>query len=246
MPSAWKKREWTSAAARRVREAAGDSDVDRALDKIALKLLHGVACPPTDLDALMGRLNVSRVESDAEMMVTGALKKEGQRFVIQVYPGLSSGRRRFTIAHELGHAFMETTGPRSPRSGRELEVICDRFAAEILMPRRVFTGHIGRSPDISAAVEASFAFRTSRAAAFRRVCELYGMKCCEFEDGWINWSHGMRNTERSNLCRILEAKVEPEGEEYIDLYFDRGYSTWRMEWRQMERGSRVICLLAPR
>ena len=246
MSSAWNKRKWKSAAAQRVKEAAGEADVDRALDKIAVKLLDGIACPPTDLDALMGRLNVCRVESDAEMMVTGALKKEGERFVIHVYPGLSSGRRRFTIAHELGHAFMETTGPRPPRSGRELEVICDRFAVEILMPRRAFTGRVGRSPDISAVIEAVYTFRTSRAAAFRRVCDLYGMKCCEFEDGWINWSHGMGNAERSNLCRILEGKVEPEGVERIDLYFGRGYSTWRMEWRRMERDSRVICLLARR
>lgn len=245
MPSSWKKQEWKSAAAKRVMKAAGENNIDRALDKIALKLLDGVACPPTDLGALLEHLNVCRVESDAEIMVTGALKKEGKRFVIQVFPGLSSGRRRFTIAHELGHAFLETTGARPPRSGRELEVICDRFAAEILMPRRAFVDTIGESPNISAVLEAGYTFRTSRAAAFRRVRDLYRVKCCEFEDEWFNWSYGFGNIEKSNLRYILESKVKNEGTERIDLYFGRGYATWHMEWRRMDGGPRMICLLRP-
>ena len=245
MSSSWKTREWKSAAAKRVMKAAGENDIDCALDKIALKLLDGVACPPTDLGALLERLNVCRVESDGEIMVTGALKKEGRRLVIQVFPGLSSGRRRFTIAHELGHAFMETTGAHPPRSGKELEEICDRFAAEILMPRRAFVGNVGRSPNISAVLEAGYTFRTSRTAAFRRVRDLYRMKCCEFEDGSFNWSYGFGNVERSNLGYILERKFENEGTERIDLYFGRGFASWHMEWRRMEGGSRMICLLRP-
>ena len=245
MSSSWLIREWKSAAAKRVMKAAGEKDIDRALDKIALKLLDGIACPPTDLGALFERLNVHRVESDAEIMVTGALKKEGERFVIQVFPGLSSGRRRFTIAHELGHAFMETTGARPPRWGRELEAICDKFAAEILMPRRAFVGKVGLSPNISAVLEAGYTFRTSRAAAFRRVWDLYRIKCCEFEDGGFNWSYGVGNIEKSNLRRILESRIENIGTERIELYFGRGYSSWQMEWRQMEGGCRMICLLRP-
>ena len=245
MASPRKMGRWKSAAARRLMEVAGVADVDRALDRVALKLLDGVACPPTDLDALLGRLNVCRVESDAEMMVTGALKREGESFVIQVFPGLSRGRRRFTIAHELGHAFMETTGPHAPRLGTELEEICDRFAAEILMPRRAFVGNVGRSPDISAVLEAATTFRASRAAAFRRVRDLYRMKCCEFEDGWFNWSFGFGNVERSNLGRILKGKAGSEGTERVDLHFGRGYSTWRMECRRIGGGPRMICLLAP-
>lgn len=238
------KRRWKSAAARRLMEVAGVSNVDGALDKIALELLDGVACPPTDLDAISVRLNVCRVESDAEMMMTGALSREGERFVIHVFPGLSSGRRRFTIAHELGHAFMETTGPHVPRSGRELEEICDRFAAEILMPRREFVGCIGGCPEISGVLEAANIFRASRVAAFRRVRDLYRVKCCEFENGYFNWSFGFGNMERSNLGHILERKDGSEGEERVDLHYGRGYSTWRMQWQRVEGSDRMICLLA--
>ena len=241
-----KNRRWTSAAARRLMDAAGVSgvDVDRALDKIATKLLDGITCPPTDLDALLDRLNVSRVEADAEMMVTGALKKEEAGFVIQVFPGLSTGRRRFTIAHELGHAFMETTGPRAPRSGAELEEICDRFAAEILMPRRTFVESVGPSPDISTVLEVAREFRTSHAAAFRRVYDLYGMKCCEYEDGWFNWWFGFRSHERVHMRNMLGDADGAGGAECIALHFGSGYSTWWMEWRRLEGTPRLICLLA--
>ena len=50
------RREWTSAAARRIKEHTRVTDVDHAIDRIALRLLDGVDCPPTDLDALLDRL----------------------------------------------------------------------------------------------------------------------------------------------------------------------------------------------
>lgn len=245
MPPSGKKGRWKSAAARRVKQAAGVADIDRALDKVVLNLLDGIACPPTDLDALMARLNVCRVETNADMMITGALKKEGEQFVIQVFPGLSSGRRRFTIAHELGHAFMETTGPHAPRTGAELETICDRFAAEVLMPRRAFAACVGSSPDIAAVLEAATTFRASRAAAFGRVRDLYGMKCGEFEEGRFHWTFGVGNLERSILSRSLQETDGREGVKEVDLYSARGYSTWRMEWQRMGDGGRTVCLLAP-
>lgn len=239
------KREWTSAAARRVREYAGATNVDQAIDKIARDLLHEVPCPPTDLCKLLPRLHVRRVESDDDLMVTGALKREEGDFVIHVYPGLSLGRRRFTIAHELGHAFMETTGPHAPRFGEELEEICDRLAAELLMPRRTFLQYVGRYPDLAMASDAAAAFRASRAAVFRRLRELRRIKSCEYEDGSFNWSFGLGNIERSNLRRILQETGESEGHKQIELYYGRGYARWNMEWRRSDAAPILICLLTP-
>ena len=239
------RRKWTSAAARRIKEYAGVKDVDHAIDRIALRLLDGVDCPPTDLDALLNRLSVDRVESDDEMMVTGALQREGHKLVIQVFPGLPTGRRRLTIAHELGHAFMETTGPRAPRVGEELEEICDRFAAEILMPRRMFLSHVGRSPDIALAFDAAAAFRTSRTAVFRRLRDLCRMKSCEYEDGAFNWSFGLNNIERLNLRHVLDETTISEGRRAVELNYGRSYSRFSMEWRQLGGHSKLICLLTP-
>ena len=243
MGRASRRRDWKSAAARRVMEFAGVSDIDQAVDRIALDLLEGVSQPPTDLYMVMKRLNVCRIETSDELMVTGALKKNGMSLIIQVFPGLSKGRRRFTIAHELGHAFMETTGSRPPRRGRELEDICDKIAAEILMPRRSFVQYASRTPNIACLLEVAKIFGTSRSAAFRRGRELYGFKACELEDSWSNWSFGMGNIEKSILRSILRNRQENSGIEEIHLNSGRGYNNWRMEWRRMEVDSRMICLL---
>ena len=239
------RRRWTSAAARRIKEHAGVTDIDQAIDRIALRLLDGVNCPPTDLDALLDRLNVDRVESDCEVMATGALKREGHKLVIQVFPGQSTGRRRFTIAHELAHAFMETTGPHAPRVGEELEEICDRFAAEILMPRRMFLNHVGRSPDIALAFDAAAAFCTSRTAVFRRLRDLCRMKSCEYECGAFNWSFGLNNIARINLRHVLDETTDNEGRRSVELHFGRSYSRFSMEWRRWSAHTKLLCLLTP-
>ena len=84
---------------------------------------------------------------------------------------------------------MESTGPRAPRIGEELEEICDRFAAEILMPRRMFLSHVGRSPDIALAFDAATT-RTSRTAVSVG-CATMSDESCEYEDGAFNWSFGL-------------------------------------------------------
>ena len=62
---------------------------------------------------------------------------------------LGGARRRFTIAHELAHAVFEKSGPNCPRSGKELERLCDMLAAEFLMPREVFLRQSGSSATLS-------------------------------------------------------------------------------------------------
>jgi len=76
----------------------------------------------------------------------------GTRIVLpqSVYVGASEGspRDRFTVAHELGHFFLHTqvSLARTPHSGRvrpfeNPEVQANRFAAELLMPFRLFRDH---------------------------------------------------------------------------------------------------------
>ena len=82
------------------------------------------------------------------------------------------GRARFTAAHELGHWFMHTNVPLARASDHEAvlpyrlsEPQANRFAAEILMPRRM----IGRG-DTAGSVARRFA--VSMEAASNRVYDL--------------------------------------------------------------------------
>ena len=236
---------WTSAAAKRLMTFAGVADVDRAIDKVVVDILEGVAHPPTDLDGVMHRLKVARVEANNDMMVTGALRKVGSELSIHVFPGLSTGRRRFTIAHELGHAFFESTGPRPPRSGKELETICDKFAAEVLMPRRSFVRCAGRRPDIGRLFELAHIFRVSRSAVFLRALDLYRFKSFEIEGEYFNWCFGLWNHEKAQLLSSFDGRRDCSGVEEIHLFGGRGHSVWNMEWHSMEDRTRVIGLLTP-
>ena len=155
-----KKRRWTSAAARRiVTESRSATTVEEAVYVVASRLLEGVPCPPTDLDVLKERVNVTAVEPMARFPMSGELRKGANGLVIVYSSSLSPGRRRFTIAHELGHAVFEGTGPNCPRFGRELEEICNLLAAEFLMPRELFVARAGKRPHPRTGAAVSRGFR---------------------------------------------------------------------------------------
>src|ERR1700686_5024190 len=96
-----KQERWTSAAARRIVELAGDvPTVEVAVRTVAARLLRDVTCPPTDLEALKERLNVKRIEPMPGLPISGELRADGDGFVIVYSAPMSEGRKRFTVAHE--------------------------------------------------------------------------------------------------------------------------------------------------
>lgn len=151
---------WQSKTARRVMQLGGVNNIDQAISKIAEDLMRGLVCPPTDLETLAHRVNVKDIRRDAEMLVPGELRKLREGLVVYLLPNLTKTRRRFTLAHELGHAFLEGTG-RRPHPSLELERICDKFAAEFLMPRRLFISHAGQQPGLKQVHELRRVFQTS-------------------------------------------------------------------------------------
>lgn len=128
------RRGWSSAAARRLCQRAGNApDVPTAVRRLSEELLEGIACPPTDLNQVAQRLGVSEITT-RDIGGSGELHKIGDQFTIVTAEDLSPARQRFTIAHELGHVLIEGTGAHAPRAGRELERVCDLIATELLMP----------------------------------------------------------------------------------------------------------------
>ena len=191
MAARWKKRQWTSAAARRiVEQSQSATTVEEAVLGTASRLLDGVSCPPTDLDVLKNRLNVTSVEPIRGLPISGELRKRGDGFVIVYSSSLSPGRRRFTIAHELGHAVFESTGPNCPRYGRELERICDMLAAEFLMPREVFVARAGKSLHPGRVLMLARDFGTSVMATALRCQQLLRVSVFQVEAARVSWGYG--------------------------------------------------------
>jgi hypothetical protein len=169
-----REQQWESAAARRITEAVEDaSGVEDAVAKVVSRLLSGVSCPPTDLGVVCRRLDViTEIVVDPEIPSAGELRRIGTQFQIAVAQGMPPTRQRFTIAHELGHAFFESTGPGCPRSGDELERICDLFAAELLMPQAAVRARFESVTGAEAIVGLVRDFGVSPAAAVRRANEV--------------------------------------------------------------------------
>jgi IrrE N-terminal-like domain len=112
---------------------------------VAGEAIRDIPHPRLQLDALAERLNVTGITYE-EIPFSGELRPSNGGFTIVCSVHPSSARRRFTIAHELSHAIFEKSGSNCPRTGAELERLCDMLATELLMPRRAFLERCGLDP----------------------------------------------------------------------------------------------------
>lgn len=235
---------WQTAAAQRVRQVAGLKDIDRAIAKIAEDLVDGLGGPPTDLEALARRVDVTDIRLDDTMLVPGELRKLSEGLVVFLLPNLIKTRHRFTLAHELGHAFFEKTG-RRPHPSRELERLCDKFAAEFLMPRRVFVSYAGRHPDLPRVHELCQRFETGLLSTIGRVSDIYRYQAIELRDGKVEWYRRLSVSALHQVSDRLQASCDEAGKEVIDLYERGGYSRWNLEWEALGGENHRIGLLRP-
>lgn len=239
---------WRSAAARRLTEAASTPEVEQAVRVVCARLLDGVATSPTDLEPIMSKLGVQRWVTD-DLPFAGELRRDGSHLEIAVSAHFSEQRKRFTIAHELGHAFFETTGPNPPRTGAELERLCDLIAVELLMPRSTFE---------DAAVELGFSLNTIQRLSRRfntsmetTALRLADIKTCTVflanRRGAI-WGRGMiRKGALGRYSRELELSVRSAigtglGSKPLENSLN-GDLGWLLEWVSSPNTDNALCVL---
>lgn len=239
-----KRDSWRTVAAHRVRQIAGLKDIDRAVTKIAEELMDGLVFPPTNLDALAELMGIAEIRYDDSMLVAGELRKMQGELVVYLLPNLTKTRRRFTLAHELGHAFFETTG-RRPHPSRELEWLCNKFAAEFLMPRRTFELHAGPRPNLDRVHELCQTFETGLLSTLGRVSDIYEYRAIELLDRDVVWSRRLSVRGTHQISDRLQAQSDRVGNELVDLYEGQGYSRWNLEWKTLSREHHKIGLLHP-
>ena len=103
---------------------------------------------PVDIEAVARHLGAQVVEEKLDRSVSGMLYRDGEQVVIGVNSAHADRRRRFTIAHEIGHLVLHKGRPlvldhvrvnfrdANSSTASDLEEIqANAFAAEILMPR---------------------------------------------------------------------------------------------------------------
>ncbi len=243
---------WTSAAAQRLLKLAGNpSSVEAAIEIIAARLLDGIQCPPTDLDAIRPRLNITQFCAEG-LAGSGELQRDGDGLKVIYSPSLSSTRKRFTIAHEMAHAVFESTGPKCPRVGAELERLCDKIAAEILMPKQIFLGRLGQEFSVKKILHLSQLFRASVSATAIRCAQLLNVSVFGVEGDTIVWAFGVVRSgpisRASFTIQELHAKLN-RGEPVDEIIFFEsraGYSEWRAEATPLGSEDRALFLLTPK
>lgn len=133
--------------------------------------------PPIDVEELARRMGIGSIET-TPMIEDGRLEQDGTNATIYLREGLHAGRRRFTIAHELGHRLL--LHPRAPaeRYRRRLrgdteERLCDDLAAAILLPRDwVATEHRRADHRLAAIRRIAAMTETSLSASLVRLSEV--------------------------------------------------------------------------
>jgi len=99
----------------------------------------GISHEPVSLRDVVSALNLELVKRTREPFTSeAALEPLGDGRAIVLNGSADAGRRRFTIAHEIGHFVLHAeNGGAIHEAGRGEEREADAFAAELLMPEHL-------------------------------------------------------------------------------------------------------------
>jgi Zn-dependent peptidase ImmA (M78 family) len=148
--------------------------------------IEALPVDPTEIAESGGREIVVSAKPDAEPGVSGMLLRHGDTFGIMYATHITSlGFQRFSVAHELGHYFLDghidhvlpKNGTHASCAGfvtaDPYEIEADHFAAGLLMPSTPFKREIRRrAPGLAAIEELAEHCVTSRTSTAIRFAEL--------------------------------------------------------------------------
>jgi Zn-dependent peptidase ImmA (M78 family) len=142
--------------------------------------------------------------------------------LIYVNNNCAKTRQAFTLFHELAHLLFSTSGIDSqaelqtrPGQASQIEVICNQFAAEFLMPARAFDDARNGLPATEASAEAlATMFKVSRETVFRRFLDAGEISQAVYETAANRWAAGQREGSGGDYYRTKLAYL---GRQYIGL-----------------------------
>lgn len=179
-------------------------DVDQAVAAV-LDQTRVDPTPPVDVLALAYEIGVDSVAT-ADLVEDGNVRHDSSGTHILVSSHINRARRRFTLAHELGHILLAEPG-QSLIAKRHLPVrsdeerLCDEIAAAILMPRAWISANFtGRTRTLASARELAEAAITSLAASVVRLNQVL-----RWRRAFLRWRW------RADRWRLVAAAGVPPG-----------------------------------
>lgn len=238
------------AASRQLLRLAGNpTSIDEAIYLLGNEYLRDVPCPPTHLETIARRTRVTEIVAE-DLPVSGELRRNGKNFKIVYSSLLQEPKRRFTVAHELAHAIFETTSIRTPRSGTELEKICDMIASELLMPRDKFLSLAQGITSVKRILELTQIFKTSLVATSIRYATLKKVSVFYLNGGNVAWGSGtIRKGPIDSLdyaLRIaLSNSVDKPSIKTVLLSTPEWTGEWYLEHSPLQNRKNALCMLWP-
>jgi len=139
--------------------------------------------PPVDVSRIARHLGVSDIRS-LRILADGQLRNEDGKLILELSDKAPEGRRRFTIAHEIGHLLLADGGSfgcgtirsRGFATNREADPVeerwCDFIAAEVLAPIDWACDFVyGKPPGFETIQAMAKYFEISLSVATRRAVE---------------------------------------------------------------------------
>jgi hypothetical protein len=163
----------------RIARLTGDQDTIQALQKFVSRHVD----ENSSLDAAARKLGVQEIVEERLPFEGGLFKAPDGKLLIKLNSESSPVRKRFTLAHEIGHLLLGTVpGFRGTcLSDDALERTCDKIAAELLMPCDRAAGYARNlgapSPEKLRLVASEYAV-SLQMAAIRLHYDLRVWKCC--------------------------------------------------------------------
>jgi Zn-dependent peptidase ImmA (M78 family)/DNA-binding XRE family transcriptional regulator len=126
-----------------------ESAAERAREAIDFTIQEQLDLPANDKRLIPDRLRARMSDAGILVLKRADIKKLGMRGMclfseplpIIVYGNEAPGAQAFTLAHELGHVALKSSGVSGPAvTGREVARVedwCNRFASDFLVPRRI-------------------------------------------------------------------------------------------------------------
>jgi Zn-dependent peptidase ImmA (M78 family) len=141
---------------------------------------------------------------------------------------------------------LATTGKNYPRSGEEVERLCDMFAAEILMPREAFIQALPPELTLATILELANTFKTSWWASAIRCAKFKRVSVFEADRRQVHWSSGViRKGPVSmldgELQHIIKSATEgASGQQEVYLTVGNVVRRWALDFAPVGDRARVL------
>lgn len=208
-------------------------------------LLEGISTGPTDLDAAGKRLGVRAMHGCVGLPYAGALARQPDgAFELMYSIEQPQTRRRFTIAHELGHAVLDRAGW---SADADVERLCDMFAAELLLPRRQLAERLADGLSSDVVIDLAHRYQMSLHATAISCAEQTTAIIMRARPADVVWTVGSDDLRYVGTALQETAQMALDQRSFVKQRVRRGErALWQACATPLDARNEVLLVLTPR